>query len=333
MGGNTKGQHRRFGSVRQLPSGRWQARYQDPDGLLRSADQTFPTKTMAERWLTTTEADVLNSDWIDPQAGRVAFRDYATTWLEERPGLRPATVRSYSSVLNRHVLPTFGSKSLSDIREPHVRRWYKLMLNAGVGTPTVAKAYVLLKAIFATAVDDGLIRRNPCQVKGGGSQQSPERPVPTIRQIYDLAEAVGARYRALVLLAAFCSLRWGELAALRRADIDLRAHTVKVERTLDQLSGGGHSFGPPKSAAGHRTVIIPDLILTDLASHLASHAGPGEIDLVFTSPAARPCITAISANAFGFRRSRQSVCPVFMCMTFATLATSWSLTWARTCGN
>ena len=119
-----------------------------------------------------------------------------------------------------------------------MRRWYKLMLNAGVGTPTVAKAYVLLKAIFATAVDHGLIRRNPCRVKGGGSQQSPERPVPTIRQIDDLAEAVGARYRALVLLAAFCSLRWGELAALRRADIDLRAHTVKVERTLHQLSGG-----------------------------------------------------------------------------------------------
>jgi integrase len=95
------------------------------------------------------------------------------------------------------------------------------------------------------AVDDGLIRRNPCRVKGAGSQQFPERPVPTIRQIYDLAEAVGARYRALVLLAVFCSLRWGELAALRRADIDLAEGTVKVARTMHQLAGGGHSFGPP----------------------------------------------------------------------------------------
>jgi SAM-dependent methyltransferase len=71
-----------------------------------------------------------------------------------------------------------------------------------------------------------------------------------------------------VLVAAFCSLRWGELAALRRADVDLAARTVKIERTLHHPADGGHSFGPPKSAAGHRTVIIPDLILDELASHL-----------------------------------------------------------------
>jgi integrase len=263
----------------------WQARYRGPDGLLRPAGQTFPTKTLAERWLTTTEAEIVNSDWIDPQDGNTAFRDYAAAWLKERPGLRPATIRSCRSVLSCHVLPTFGSKSLSDIRERHVRHWYKIMLDGGVGAPTAAKAYVLLKAIIATAVDDGVLRRNPCRVKGAGSQQSPERPVVTIRQIYELADAVGPRYRALVLLAAFCSLRWGELAALRGTDVDLGARTVRVERSLQQVAGGGLSFGPPKSAAGRRTVIIPDLILADLASHLDSHGGTGSSDLVFTSPA------------------------------------------------
>lgn len=68
---------------------------------------------------------------------------------------------------------------------------------------TAAKAYRLLKAIFNTAVDDGLIRRNPCRIKGAGQEKSPERPVLSIPQVYTLADAVPERYRALVLLTVF----------------------------------------------------------------------------------------------------------------------------------
>ena len=79
-----------------------------------------------------------------------------------------------------------------------------------------------------TAVDDGLIRRNPCRIKGAGNEDSPERPVLTVRQVYALADAVDPRYRALILLATFASLRWAELAALTPHDIDLEACTVRV---------------------------------------------------------------------------------------------------------
>jgi hypothetical protein len=61
---------------------------------------------------------------------------------------------------------------------------------------------------MAAAVDDGLIRRNPCRIKAAGIEKSPERPVLTLTEVYALAEAVGPRYRALVLLACFCGLRW-----------------------------------------------------------------------------------------------------------------------------
>ena len=97
-----------------------------------------------------------------------------------------------------------------------MRRWRKDLLDSGVSAVTAAKAYRLLKAIMNTAVDDGLLRRNPCRIKGGGQEKSPERPVLTIAQVGVLADAAGPRYRALVLLAVFGSLRWGELAALRR---------------------------------------------------------------------------------------------------------------------
>jgi integrase len=92
---------------------------------------------------------------------------------------------------------------------------------------TVAKAYRLLKAIFNPAVDDGLIRRNPCRIKGAGQQRSPERPVLAGPEVYSLADTVGDRCRALVLLAVFGSLRWCELAALRRPDIEVQSRTVQ----------------------------------------------------------------------------------------------------------
>jgi hypothetical protein len=90
---------RRFGRVRQLPSGRWQARYKGPDGFDRPAPRTFESKTTADRWLSVTEADIIHGDWIDPDAGRVLFGAYARDWIEERPGLRPKTVELYRYLL------------------------------------------------------------------------------------------------------------------------------------------------------------------------------------------------------------------------------------------
>jgi integrase len=170
---------------------------------------------------------------IDPDAGRVHFGKYARDWIEERPGLRPKTIELYRYLLRRHLVPVFGTRPLAEIREPHVRRWRKDLLDTGVTEVTVAKAYRLLKAILNTAVDDGLIRRNPCRIKGAGQEKSAERPVLTVPQVYALAAVTDERYRVLVLLAAFTSLRWGELAALRRSDIDIQVRTVRVARQLN----------------------------------------------------------------------------------------------------
>jgi integrase len=125
----------------------------------------------------------------------------------------------------------------------------------------VAKAYRLLKAILNTAVDDGLIRRNPCRIKGAGQEESPEQPVLTMHQVFDLAEAFDPRYCALVLLAVFCSLRWGELAALRRHHVDLASSTVRIHESVVELTDGSLVTGPPKSLAGHRVVSIPAALL------------------------------------------------------------------------
>jgi integrase len=278
---NGKGRRRRFGSIRKLPSGRYQARYPGPDGVERPADDTFATKPEAENWLTLKEAEILEGDWIDPDAGEILIPDYVSTWIAERPGLRPKTVKNYSSLLRCQIAPYLATVTVGELTLARVRRWRKKLLDSGVSEITTAKAYRLLRAVMNTALDDGLIKRNPCRIKGAGSEDSPERPVLSVSQVYAVADAVGLRYRALILLAAFSSLRWGELAALRPEDIDLEACTVRVTR---QLNRGGSSpvFGPPKSKAGIRDVVFADLIVPDLRKHLA--VLPARAPLAFTSP-------------------------------------------------
>jgi integrase len=276
---------RRFGRVRELPSGRWQARYKGPDGIDRPAPNTFESKTSAERWLTLTEAEIIQGGWLDPDAGAALFKDYATSWVAERPNLRPKTVQLYEGLVRLHLVPVLGMFAVVDIREATVRRWRKSLLDSGVGVVTVAKAYRLLKAIMNTAVDDGLIKRNPCRIDGAGQERSPERPVLTVPQVFALADAfTDRRYRLLILLAVFCSLRWGEPAALARYCVDTDAGIISVRAAVVELSRGPLVTGPPKSVAGKRDLMIPAFLLPDVIAHLDAFtpADPGA--LVFTGP-------------------------------------------------
>lgn len=128
----------------------------------------------------------------------------------------------------------------------------------GVSPVTTAKAYRLLRAIMNTAVDDGLIKRNPCRIKGAGNEKSPERPVLSVAQVYALADTVGPAYRARILLATFASLRWAELAALRPEDIDLAACTVRISRQLHYPRRASRSGRPSHGRTPYRRLPRPD---------------------------------------------------------------------------
>ena len=111
------------GSIRQLPSGRWQARYRDPStNRLVAAPGTFGTKADADAWLATVEADVLRGSWVDPNAGRVKLAEYSSTWLERRPDLAERTAELYAHLLDRHILPELGSSTLAASKHPRCAR-------------------------------------------------------------------------------------------------------------------------------------------------------------------------------------------------------------------
>jgi integrase len=281
---NKKGRRRDFGSVRQLPSGRWQVRYRDPEtGQLRPAEKTYASKTDAQVALTHIESDVARGQWSDPDAGAVNFQEYATAWLRDRK-LADRTRERNESVMRLHILPTFGAGSVADVTTARVRGWRGKLLAAGIGEPTVVKAYQLLRALMNTAVDDELIRRNPCRIKGADRYDVPERPVLTVAEVFAIADSIAPRYRLLVLLAAFTTLRFGELAALRRRDIDLEGLTVTVRRAQAELQDGRLFDKAPKSAAGVRTVSFPAELLDAVTHHLEQFAAPGREGHVFVGP-------------------------------------------------
>lgn len=278
---------RDFGTVRRLSSGRWQARYVDPSGMRHG--RTFATKADASRHLAGIRADLDRGNWFDPRAGDVTLQDYAKQWLETRRvrgrPLAPRTRERYEGLLRTHITPVLGQVELRRLTVASVRAWYSRLTAAGTpGPSTVAKTYRLLHAICATAVADELMPRNPCAIPGASVEAADERPVATLAQVYELADAVPARFRAMVLLATFCCLRFGELAGLRRHRIDLLHRTVTVTEDLDELDGGKLQVGRPKSEASRRVVAIPAAIVPDIEAHLATHAEPGREGLVFIGP-------------------------------------------------
>lgn len=182
------------------------------------------------------------------------------------------------------IEPWIGRLDLVDVTPTRVRRWRRDLLDAGTGAPTVAKAYRLLRAVMNTAVDDELIRRNPCRIKGADRDESPERPVATIDQVYAIADAGRPWCRALVLLAAFTGLRWGQLVELRRHNLDLSGGFVRVAGSTSEVRGVLIEGRTTKSRAGVRVVGVPGAIVPELRAHLRQWSEAGPRGRVFRGP-------------------------------------------------
>lgn len=275
----TRGRRRQLGGVDRLTSGRWRVRVADPVTGARLSIGSFTTKAEAERAFATALTDQQKGAWVAPERGRVTLTDYSDGWLKSRltsrgEPLRPRVRELYRGYLDNHILPTFGPVELGQLTTARIRRWNADLLASGLGASTTAKCYRLLRAILNTAIEDHHLVANPCTIKGAGVESSPERAIPDIAQVYALADAVSERYRALVLLAAFGGLRKGELFGLTRGDIDMLHRTLDVRSQRQESKRGEQLVGPPKTAAGRRTLALPDEIVADIEAHLSRWVGP-----------------------------------------------------------
>ena len=294
---------RDFGTIRKLPSGRYQATFVGPDLARYKAPVTFEVKDSAIVWLynekrVIEDAAADNVRWLSPAeraelARRkaepaVLFGDYATRWIDERRNskgepLRALTQKDYRQVLATYLAPTFGTRPIDRITRADVRTWHASLAKTTPRSRT--KAYGLLRAIMNSAVDDELITASPVHIRGAGAATT-KRPVEpaTLAEIELIADNMPPRLRAAVWIAAWCALRYGELAELRRKDIDVKTHQIKVRRAVT-FPPGGAVVGPPKSDAGYRDVSIPPHVWPIVQEHLKEYVQPGANSLLFPGEA------------------------------------------------
>ena len=283
---------RTFGKVLRLHSGRYRASYLAPDGKRRAGETTFATVADANAWLATVQADIVNKSWRPPEPSRETVGAYARRWLALGVGrngdpLSPTTAELYELLWTRWLEPTFGDVALGDISVEMVRTWLAESRAEHPGSTQPAKAYRLLRAILNVAVDDEKIPANPCRIRGAGKESAPERPVAMPEQVLAIADAIDGQYRALVILGAWCSLRFGELAGLRRSRVDLLHRKIHVTEQLVELAGGKTMFKSPKTDSG-RAIEVPAELVPILEDHLAQYVATETDALLFTSPEGHP---------------------------------------------
>lgn len=278
---------RDFGTIRKRSNGRYQAYYLGPDGNFQYAPDTFVAKADAEGWLANERKLMQDDSWSPSKSRRAAarrsveaFKPYAESWLELRE-LKPRTRQLYRRQLDRFLIPSFGDMSLRDITPAVVRVWHSRM---DPSNPTQrAQVYGLLRAILNTAVADEIILTNPCKVRGAGVAKRARSIEPaTLDEIEAVVQEMPERYRALILLAAWCGLRIGELAELRRRDIEVERGLLHVTRGVVRVDGEV-SVGTPKSDAGVRTVTVPPHLRPMLKEHMRVFVGPDRDALVFAA--------------------------------------------------
>lgn len=291
-----------FGTAHKLPSGRYRAMYHGPDGRRYKADTTFLTERDARGWLSLRQAEIIAKSWKPPEVQaaqtHLNLKVYADTWLEQRD-LKSRTREHYRKLLDDHILPEFGSRPIGSITIDDVREWHARL---GAKTPTLrAHCYGLLRTIMGTAASDGKIPANPCVIRGAGSARRVHKIRPaSLDEIATITEKMPAQYQGMVLLAAWCALRFGELTELRRRDIIIVEPTdeqlrhavthseeppepygiVRVERAVVRVEDG-FQVTTPKSDAGRRDVEIPPHLLPAIKAHLDTHVQPGRDSLIF----------------------------------------------------
>jgi len=260
-----------------------------PDGQLQRAPTTFKAKDDAIAWLSRERRLIDHEDWM-PTAERSrtlsqrgqTFETFAADWLANRQirgqPLKPRTREHYQSLLDRFILPTFGAKALSNITAEQVTTWYQ---GLSPHTPTYrAHAYGLLRTILG-AVDPSVLASNPARIRGAGTTTRRHHVEPlSVTELDELVQAMPEKRRLLILLAAWCALRFGEMAELRRRDIDVTNGLVKIRRGAVRASGRV-LIGTPKSEAGARDVAIPPHLMPAVKDHLARFADSGRDGLVF----------------------------------------------------
>ena len=242
---------------------RYTVNYREPDN--RQRRKTFRRKSDADAFCHTVEADKLRGTYLDVEAGRVTFRDYAAQWLADRT-FNLSTYEATEVRLRLHVLPVIGDLQLRQLKPSTMQALLRSMDRSDTYRRVI---FVTVSSILSAAVDDELIAKNPCQAR------SVSRPVVARRKIVPwsaehvaaMHDHLPAQFQIAVTLGSGLGLRQGEIFGLSPADVDFLRRTVEVRRQVKGFHGNQLVFAPPK-ANKTRTVPLPSSVADELNAHL-----------------------------------------------------------------
>jgi integrase len=268
---------------------RYAAVYRDLRGRQRSAG-TFASRRQADRAWQRAEAKVAQGYLGDPGRGRQAFRSYVeNTWLPNHE-IEASTRQTYTYLLDKHVLDEFGPMRMIDILPEHVREWITGLKRGGVGAATIRYCFIVLSAIFTTALNDQVTSLHPC--KGVKTPPVPAQPrvILTPEQFAVLLECLpDALSRLLAETDVESGLRWGELTELRVRDLDFATRMLTVTRAVVQVNpkfhpeGGRFLVKPYPKDKEYRRFKLSAQITAKLKDHVVER-GLGWDDLLFEMP-------------------------------------------------
>lgn len=257
---------RSWGAIRKLQSGRFQARYPDPDsGELTPAPETFASKTAADRWLARKRTELDAGTAVDDRTGSRPLREWWPSYWRSLQAKKARTKANYGAAWRLRIEPRFGSMPVRRIKPGHVDDWIADMVEQGTSASKVIESAGVLKRVLDLAVRDRAIAVNPCGLRTATLPRRPktERPVLTPAEVEKLASAMRSEVdRVLVRLLAYCGLRIGEALALQRGDVDLQRRTITIRRSVEDATGQ-IIVGPTKTYAT-RTITLPDALVQQL---------------------------------------------------------------------
>ncbi|TXS18277.1 tyrosine-type recombinase/integrase [Streptomyces sp. wa22] len=249
---------------------RYRARYVSPDGTEKSKSFPDRQKRLAEQWLAQIETDMARGDYVDLDAGKVTFEQYALKWMTTQM-TDPATRESVEMRLRLHAIPHLGQRSLASFNPTHLRQWIRTLEGAGLSPAYRRGIFAHVSTVFTAATEDRLIRSNPCSarsVKAPRLDPRKVKPWPADR-VMAVRAALPERYRVLVEPAAGCGMRQGEVFGLAVEDVDFLARVVHVVRQV-KLLRNRPVFAPPKGGK-ERDVPLPESVADALRAHLVKY--------------------------------------------------------------
>jgi integrase len=283
------------GTIFQRSDGRWCAKYKDARGSWRYLYRK--SKGEARKALRAALKD--RDEGITPPS-TMTVEIYLDEWLEYmRDTVSHRTWLTREGFVRNHIRPAIGTKKLSTLTADDASRLYKRKLAEGLATSSVKRIHEILKQALREAVRLKYISRNPLDDVKPPKQHTREMEVLTPEQVRRLLRAVrGHRWECVVVLGAVCGLRIGEALSLRYEDLDLRAGTVRVRRTVWR-----YNIYPPKTPSSRRTLKLP-LIALEALTRLCETNGNPKKDWCFPSQNGNPTAPE-SFFSWGWKRTLQ----------------------------